>query len=48
VDHYLKHGYKLLYFGQDSRSDEEKTPSTSIIAVLGKEKPGKPRIAAAQ
>jgi hypothetical protein len=47
VDHYLKHGYKLLYFGQDSRSDDE-TPSVSIIAVLGREKVLKTQIAAAR
>src|SRR6476620_1220520 len=23
VDHYLKHGYKLLYFGQETRRDDE-------------------------
>jgi hypothetical protein len=39
IDHYLKHGYKLLYFGQETRGDDEGRPWHSVVAVLGKEKP---------
>ena len=36
VDHYLKHGYKVLYFGQETRRDNEGRRWETIIAVLGK------------
>src|SRR5262245_35388809 len=42
IDHYLKHGYRLLYFGQESRGDEKGRPWNSIIAVLGKENAAAP------
>jgi hypothetical protein len=37
IDHYLKHGYKLLYFGQETSGDDEGRPWHKIMAVLGKE-----------
>ena len=39
IEHYLKHGYKLLYFGQETSGDEEGRPWHKIVAVLGKENP---------
>ena len=35
VDHYLKHGYKLLYFGQETRRDGDGEPLDTLVAVLG-------------
>jgi len=42
VDHYLKHGYKVLYFGQETRRDDEAKRWETIIAVLGKGETEKP------
>jgi len=40
IEHHLKvHGYKLLYFGQQTTGDDEGRPWHNIVAVLGKEKP---------
>jgi hypothetical protein len=36
VDHYLKHGYKLLYVGQETRRDHNGKPWDTLVAVLGK------------
>ena len=40
IDHYMKHGYKLLYLGQETNGDEEGRPWHKVVAVLGKENPG--------
>jgi hypothetical protein len=39
IDHYMKHGYKLLYVGQETNGDDEGRPWHKIVAVLGKENP---------
>jgi hypothetical protein len=39
IEHYIKHGYKLLYFGQETSGDDEGRPWHKIVAVLGKNKP---------
>src|SRR5262245_40931259 len=37
IEHFLKHGYKLLYFGQETSGDDEGRPWHKIMAVLGKD-----------
>ena len=36
INHYLEHGYTLLYVGQESRSDDEGRLVHSTVAILGK------------
>jgi hypothetical protein len=36
INHLLKHGYKLLYVGQETTTDPDGKPWRTTVAILGK------------